>query len=520
MFPRGIRSNIALKIGTLLVAAMLLINFVMIIMAKRDLVKSEMSKGLLYISLIEGYLTHFGTIGEALEKNNIDKLFPSLRYHKEIACGLVLDKEGRTIYVYGRGCLNDGEPERLARQAMGSGKTMSSFTGTTWGVFWRQKRDLIVSAPLRYGDGEIIGGASTVVHLDEVYHALRRSQSLLFFYIFTNALILSLFGLYWISNITLKPLQRLARRADEYTEDDEMFFPVRIEDSEINRLSKALNKMLKRISEDKEKLQETVRSLEQANVELGKAQEDVIRAEKLASVGRFSSGIAHEIGNPIGIIMGYLDLLKKKGVSETEREDYLSRSQSELDRIRTIIRQLLDFSRPSTGDLRPVPVHDIIDDVSKIAKTQPLMTQLHVERLLSASDHTVIADPNKLRQVFVNLMINAADAIASSPNSHCGKLTIKSETFSDHDGESGSQDRWLKLMYIDNGHGIPPEHVVNVFDPFYSTKEPGKGTGLGLSVCYMIVEEIGGTIAVSSEALEGTTVTILLPLVEESVLQK
>lgn len=516
MFPGGIKSNIVLKIGTLLVAAMLLINFVMIIMVKRDLVKSERSKGLLYISLIEGYLTHFATTGETPERIQSENALLSLRYHKEIACVLAMDRGGGAIYTYGSACRGKDMLDRQVRQTMQSGKPMHSFSGATWGVFWRQKRDLIVTAPLRFGDGTIFGGAGVVVHLDEVYNALRRSQSLLFIYIFTNALILSLFGLHWIANIILKPLQRLAKRADEYTEDDEMFFPVRIEDSEVNRLSKALNKMLKRISEDKDKLQDTVRSLEQANAELRKAQQDIIRAEKLASVGRLSSGIAHEIGNPIGIIMGYLGLLKKKNLSETDRADYIDRSQSELDRIGTIIRQLLDFSRPSAVDSKPVPVHDIIEDVAKIAKTQPLMTRLEVELSLEASLHTVLADSDKLRQVFVNLMINAADAIASSTNCDCGKLTIKSDTFTVHEEDPASQGRWLKLMFTDNGHGIAPEHMPNVFDPFYSTKGPGKGTGLGLSVCYMLIEEIGGKISMSSQGQEGTTVTVLLPLIQEN----
>ena len=126
-------------------------------------------------------------------------------------------------------------------------------------------------------------------------------------YIIVNLVILVFIGIYRISKLYLQPLSRLAKRAEEYKENDDLIFSVRRQDNELNRLSKALNSMLKRISEDKQKLRSTVQSLEKANLELKKVQKEIIRAEKLASVGRLSAGIAHEIGNPIGIIIGYLE---------------------------------------------------------------------------------------------------------------------------------------------------------------------------------------------------------------------
>ena len=118
--------------------------------------------------------------------------------------------------------------------------------------------------------------------------------------------------------------------------------------NEFNQLSNALNQMLSRISEDQENLKLSVRSIKQANLDLKKAQNDIINAEKLASVGRFSAGIAHEIGNPLAIIIGYLELLKRKDISPSEREDFIKRAESEISRIHHIIRQLLDFSDPPT----------------------------------------------------------------------------------------------------------------------------------------------------------------------------
>jgi signal transduction histidine kinase len=298
----------------------------------------------------------------------------------------------------------------------------------------------------------------------------------------------------------------MVKRAESFREDEEGFFLNEEGGSEFTQLSKALNQMLYRISQNKKELKSTVRSLEKANLDLKKAQNDIINAEKMASVGRLSAGIAHEIGNPIAIILGYLELLKQKDISEDQRNDFISRTENEINRVNTIIRQLLDLSRPGGGDLKPVPVHQIISDIVNVFKVQPLASRMRLEIDLSATEDTVKADPSQLRQVFLNLLINAADAI-SSTGSPEGRLLIMTGV------EHGADDfPLLKIMFTDNGPGILQEHLVKIFDPFYTTKPPGKGTGLGLSVCFMIIEALRGKIKADSEPGKGTTMTIHLPL--------
>jgi len=311
-------------------------------------------------------------------------------------------------------------------------------------------------------------------------------------------------------------MYRLVKRAEEYKEEDDIFFSVRKEDNEFKKLSKSLNSMLMRISKDKEKLRSTVQSLEKVNSDLRQAQKEIIRAEKLASVGRLSAGIAHEIGNPIGIIIGYLDMLKQKDIKDKEKNDFITRTEKEINRINTIIRQLLDFSRPSKEGMKAVSAHEIIEDVSNVVNIQPFMSGINLELSLKAEKDIVRADSNQLQQVFLNLMINAADAISSSAIGQDGKIIIKSEVVSDSDFDLKDQKNLLKVMFIDNGVGIPKETLGNIFDPFYSTKEPGKGTGLGLSVSYMIIESIDGKIEATSEQSKGTTLTIFLPLYDET----
>jgi signal transduction histidine kinase len=315
-----------------------------------------------------------------------------------------------------------------------------------------------------------------------------------------------------ISKLYLQPLARLAKRADDYQEDDALIFAVRKEDNELSRLSKSLNVMLSRISADKEKLRSTVQSLEQANHELKKAQQEIIRAEKLASVGRLSAGIAHEIGNPIGIVIGYLDLLKQTDVTDEEQVEYIQRAEEEIERINTIIRQLLEVSRPSNMGRTTVAVHDLIEDLAHVLRMQPLLSGIALTLDLNSAEHTVWADANQLRQVFLNLIINAADAINSDSKEVEGRVTIGTRLISDDDPDLGQSSDCLEISFTDNGSGIAEESLGNIFDPFFTTKDPGKGTGLGLSVSFTIIESLGGKMTGVSQEGNGTTMIISLPL--------
>jgi signal transduction histidine kinase len=330
-----------------------------------------------------------------------------------------------------------------------------------------------------------------------------------------NFAILTVVGIYRVSKLYLQPLARLAKRAADYKEDDDLIFSVRKEDNELNSLSTALNNMLKRISADKEKLKSTVLSLERANLELKQAQRGIIQAEKLASVGRLSAGIAHEIGNPIGIVIGYLELLRRPDITEDERGEYIQRTEDEIERINNIIRKLLEISRPSNSDRTAVSVHYIVQDTADVLHVQPLMSNIELSLDLAAEDDTVLADPNQLRQVFLNLIINAADAISGDEKVSGGKLKISTtiEKNGNHDSQATSDQ--LQIMFVDNGSGIAEENLSNIFDPFFTTKDPGRGTGLGLSVSFMIVESLGGKMTGGSELGEGATMVISLPLYKQ-----
>ena len=342
-------------------------------------------------------------------------------------------------------------------------------------------------------------------------------QKIVFFYILLNTLFLALFGFYLIYRSTIRPINRLVKRAEEFKEGDTFFLTSGAEQNEFGKLSSSLNVMLRRLEDNKAELKTGIRSLEKANLELQQAQEEIIRSEKLASVGRLASGVAHEIGNPIGIVLGYLGLLEGSDLNDEERRDFINRIEKEIGRINRTIRNLLDFSRPSKGEMRVVSVHKIIGDMVDILKPQPMVSDSEIFLDKGAKKDTVLADPDKLKQVFLNLSMNAIDAMGagqSKDESQKNMLSIQTSISPKTKADKRVNKSKIHIEFIDNGSGISAEDLTRIFDPFYTTKEPGKGTGLGLSVSLRIIEDIGGDIKVKSEPGKGTKIIVILPIHE------
>jgi signal transduction histidine kinase len=501
MIRFDLRTKIAATLCVLILVAMLLIDFVFTVTLQKELVQKEVSRA-------RSALGKMTEIFQELPYSRWGEALVRFRDASGATAVALFDVGNRQA---ASGTLPGVDLLQMAKAASKKGHSEVRYTGNTWGVFWKQPRFVLVSAPIA-DQQPPAGGAAMAVSLEGVYSSLRQTQKIVFIYLLINGTLLTLIGLFRISKVAVKPIFGLLKRAESYRNDEsiDFLFEQRGE-NEFNRLSRALNRMLQRISEDREKLRATVRSLERSNFDLKKAQNDVIQAEKLASVGRLSSGIAHEIGNPIGIVLGYLELLRQPKLSEAEKMEYLQRAQDEINRISTILRQLLDFSRSSKEDTRIVSVHSVITDIMEIVRVQPLMAHVALDLQLEATGDQVAADPDQLRQVFLNLIINAADAIGASAAAENGRLTVASKNVHDAPGNEGPRPI-LKLTFADNGPGISEEDIGNIFDPFFTTKDPGKGTGLGLSVCFMIIEKLGGRIFAESRENEGTVVTIFLPL--------
>ncbi len=511
MIFRGLKTNMAINIAFVLIIGMLLINLVAIMSFQKYMIKSEVSKGYMLINAIKDNCLPLPEQDNMLLDSDFKYFMSSLINKTDCSVGLLMDISQRKIYFEKKSCNFKNELENLTKKAIKNRKVSLNFFGSTWGVLWKQSRNFIISAPL-YKKDKIYAGVSVVYDLYPVYEKLRNIQRIIFIYIFINTIILTFIGLQRLFMIYIRPVQRLVNRAYEYKDDNEIFFAVRKEDSELNQLSTALNNMLKRISQDKEKLFTTVKYLEKVNVELKQAQKEIINAEKLASVGRLASGIAHEIGNPLGIVIGYIDLLKQKDIPDDEKHDFILRVEDEIFRINHIIRQLIDLSRPSKDELKKVSANEIIKDLYSILRSQPLFADIDIKLNLTSENDEVLADHDKLRQVFLNIILNSADAISSLPGLNNGEILISTNRVMDANPDFQDNVSMLKIVFKDNGAGISKDDLENIFDPFCTTKEPGKGTGLGLYVSFMIIEGFGGNIKAFSREGSGATMTLLLPL--------
>jgi signal transduction histidine kinase len=232
---------------------------------------------------------------------------------------------------------------------------------------------------------------------------------------------------------------------------------------------------------------------------LKESREQLVHAEKLASLGQLSASIAHEINNPLAGVLTYTKLLARKISSDTFEKgaalNDLAKMESEVSRCSRIIRNLLDFSRQSQPTLKLVDVNQVVEQVLSMVGHQAQLQNVEIVRELSPSLPKVMADSDKLQQVFTNLALNAIQAMSAG-----GKLTLRTLATDDQ----------VETDVQDTGTGIPKENLSKLFTPFFTTKEKGSGVGLGLAVVRGIVERHRGQIKVQSEVGKGTTFSVYL----------
>lgn len=512
MAVRGIKSKIALNVALLVLLSAVVTDVLVLVLVQNLWLREQVAHSRRTLSSV-GQLLGTVQTGGAPKKTGLSlAAVEALVEDIGIKTLLAVDSRGDVVMQIDDPFYPLEKVRRLIDLHAVSGRVQVEEVGLTWAAFWWQPEAVSITMPAGFFKGSGLR-LSAVVVLTPIYEKLRQFNKPILFYIVINTSILTLIGLYRIFRIYLRPIDRIVRQADDYHEDGDLFFAFRQEDNELNRLSLSLNRMLKRIKDDKNTLESTIASLEKANTDLKNAQNDILRAEKMASVGRLAAGIAHEIGNPIGIVLGYLEMLKQDDLDADDKTDFLKRTENEVQRINTIIRHLLDLARPKDSRSQVVAMHSLLEDITDVLRLQPLMASIRIELDLSAEQDWVWANEEQLRQIFLNLLLNAADAIAARTDDNEGAIRIRTRC------ETGSDDLqpgYIRVSFEDNGVGMSPLQMDNIFDPFYTTKEPGKGTGLGLAVSYMIVERIGGSINARSEAGRGSTMTIEIPLYNDA----
>ena len=508
MAIRGFRTKIALNVALLLLISAVITDILAVLVIQGLLVRTRLDQdthlmeraGRLVLSAENEPSGPSGSRFSMIPEDLLSReLFPAVA---------VFDQNGTVLYKRTSQSHPLSTLKAAAETTIRKGKATRENIGVSWAVFWWSAPAALISVPIESG-GRISGSMAAVVILSPVYEKLRQYNKPVIYYMLINSVLLTVAGLYRIFRIYLHPIDRIVRQVDDYGLSEDLLFTFRREDNELNRLSSALNRMFERIAEDQQKLKENVVSLERANEELKTAQNEIVRAEKMASVGRLAAGIAHEIGNPIGIVLGYLELIRQPDLNQEELLDFAERAEKEIQRINTIIRQLLDLARPKDSTPQQTSIHAVLEEITGVMRMQPVMSDIKIDLSLAADMDHFHTNAEQLRQVFLNLLLNAGDAINDAGNESQGRIEISTWNV-----PSDNQKRKLTLVirFEDNGKGIPADQIESVFDPFYTTKEPGKGTGLGLAVSYMVLEKMGGTITVESCPHERTRFTIVLPM--------
>ena len=322
-----------------------------------------------------------------------------------------------------------------------------------------------------------------------------------------------------LGKFMVKPMERLAEDARRIAGGDYHHRIRTLDSLELAQIQSSVNDMAVRLIADQELLAKNVESLEETNRDLIEARDQIIHTARLASVGTLAAGIAHEVGNPLGAIMAFVDVAKARAEKAGGDVDLLDSVRGEADRIDRIVRGLLDYSRPRDDDAAPVAPADVLTSVRELLESQGKLDRTEMTWTLAGDAPEVVMGAQRLEQVMVNLLLNALAALESTENprisvelfrdsGEAARLPSKRaddpkginymhrRRVSKDDGGHGidlvfNSPHVAVIRVEDNGLGIPEDDLEDIFDPFFTTKEPGKGTGLGLSICARLVEGMG-----------------------------
>lgn len=409
-------------------------------------------------------------IKENIEKQIDEKLLYIVFYDKENKPYVTTDSIKKYKGVYNRSYLRgDVTPEDRYFNSLvlkKNGKTI---------------RVLEVEIPIFAGDFKSKWGSLKIgLSLEEMYMEIRRTRLILIL-LGVGGIIIGIISAIILAQRITNPIKKLVEGTIKISRGD---FTHKIKIStadEIADLAEKFNEMTSKLLKSK-------REVEEANKKL-------IQAEKLASIGRISTGIAHEIRNPLtSVKLNIQKVLSSPNIKEDEKE-HLEIAQEGINQIDKIVKDILDFARVTRLNLDEFFLPNIIDESIKLVLNELKGKEITIEKKFEPDLPTIVVDVDKLRQVFINLLVNSIEAIDNK-----GKIRITA---------SSKDKEFIKIRISDNGCGIPSEILPEIFEPFFTTKS--SGTGLGLANAKKIIEQHNGTINVISKKGKGTTFEIIIP---------
>lgn len=340
-------------------------------------------------------------------------------------------------------------------------------------------------------------------------------------------------GNYLIEGWVLRPLAEMVSSAKSIAAGDVERRVPEEGPEEIAALARALNQLTDQLLQNQDRLAENIRSLDETNQRLSQAYSDLLQAEKMASLGHLAAGVAHEIGNPLGAVLGYLGLQKRRGGDP----ELLEGMEREVRRIDRIVRGLLDYARPAGTATERMDVNASVRRIIELLRGQGWLGGVDVDLDLEDDLPRITADPHRIDQVFINLLRNAESAmdgkgtlsVRTRFERYQPTQTVAVRRSDDPPGVNYShlrrararsarsmrelkpQTEVVRVTVVDSGPGIAPDILSSIFDPFFTTKDPGEGTGLGLAIVAGTVAELGGRIEASSPEDGGAVFNIWIP---------
>jgi signal transduction histidine kinase len=288
----------------------------------------------------------------------------------------------------------------------------------------------------------------------------------------------------------------------------------------VRELAGTFNEMSEALEQRTGALEKAVGDLRQTNEQLVQARAGLDRAERLAAVGSLAAGVAHEVGNPMGALLAFLQLVERETDLSEEGRGHLARAVEQGARVREILRQLLDFSRPPQARTAWVELGRVGEQAASLARAQRRYDDIVFEVEQEPGVTPVLSDESMLAQLLLNLVLNAADAVCERADARV-RITLRPGGLHVREGESREvvsgrrQADAMECVVADNGPGVVEEQRERIFDPFFTTKPPGEGTGLGLANAQRLAEELGGNLEYEqSQDLGGAAFVLRIPTAE------
>jgi signal transduction histidine kinase len=527
----GLRAKFVMVVSLVIICSMVIISGYLI-KRQNEIYRQELENrgGALVANL--AYNAEYGVILES--EAELEDLLKGVARSDEIIYAAIYAADGRVLAETGRRPYqNEVSPYSVLSDSGATNKASVRYYSSNSTEFIelgypvRTKRQEISRENLGtvYGytafasnfDMEIIGEVRLALTLANLQHEISRSQTaaiLMTLMVVLSAIII----MTAFVRIITQPIESLVNVTDQISKGDLNKTVDIVRRDEIGLLAESFNRMIESLKQSQDEIEEYNRTLEEKIIErtreLEDAQQQLIQSEKLAGIGQLAAGVAHELNNPLGGILGYaqftLEKMDKKELEEVSVKDYesfkryLKDIETQSRRCKSIVQNLLKFSRSSNKvEFQDTDIGQIIEETLTFVEHQFVMKQVTLKKELRQGLPTIQGNPGQLQQVFTNIVINGLHA--SAPGT---EMVVSSRLLPPLGEFPGA----IEISFTDNGSGISEENLNKIFEPFFTTKEVGQGTGLGLSVSYGIIKDHGGEIKVKSKLGAGTTFTVMIPL--------